>query len=216
MTDLEVSNFIRRNYKASIKSLAMRSSICGIGINDADYLTNPKVNGKVIRCPAYVAWSSMITRAYSQKYHAKFPTYRMVEVCEEWKSFMEFRKWWVSNQVDGWQLDKDLLSDQLIYSPETCVYVPCWMNAFTIDSGAARGLWPIGVHLHKPSGKFNACCRNPKTAKEEHVGLFISPDSAHQAWKSRKIGWALALKRDMDDIDARIYPRVIEIIERAK
>ena len=189
--------------------------VCGVGVNDADYLTQPIIDGKRVRCPAYDAWGRMLTRCYSAKHHRRGPTYIGVKVCEEWLSFMAFRKWWVENQVDGWQLDKDLLSDNRIYSPEACIFVPAWLNTFTVDSGAARGWLPIGVSFEKRVGKFKARCRHP-FGRQEHLGHFSTPEEAHAAWLARKLEIAHELKHLMDDIDARIFPRVIEIISRSK
>ena len=189
--------------------------VCGVGVNDADYITQPIIDGKRVRCPAYDAWKGILTRCYSAKHHRRRPTYIGVKVCEEWLGFMAFRKWWVENHVDGWQLDKDLLSDNRIYSPETCIFVPSWLNHFTIDCGAARGEWPIGVYFDRRRRKFESRCRHP-FGKKELRGRFSTPDEAHAAWLARKLEIAHELKHLMDDIDARIFPRVIEIISRSK
>lgn len=188
----------------------------GVGVNDAPYCTKPRIDGKTVVCQAYRAWGSILRRVYSAKYHAEYPTYSGVSVCDEWRSFMSFRGWWVENQVDGWQLDKDLMSDSREYSPETCVFVPQWLNNLTTDSGAARGAHPIGVYFHKETGRFLARCRNTVTNKNQHIGLFATPEEAHAAWLNRKLELALELKPKMDEIDLRIYPRVVEIINNAK
>ena len=157
----------------------------------------------------------MLQRCYSEEYHHRYPTYIGVKVCDEWLSFMAFRKWWVENQVDGWHMDKDVLSDDRIYSPDTCIFVPAWLNTFTIDSWASRGEWPIGVCFDRRRRKFESRCRHP-FGKNEYLGHFSTPDEAHAAWLARKIEIANELKHLMDDIDARIFPRVIEIISRSK
>ena len=182
--------------------------VCGIGVSDADYVVESIINGRRVKCPAYRSWMSMLKRCYSAKYHSRYPTYIGVEVCDEWLTFMAFRKWWVENHVDGWQLDKDLLSDNRIYSPEACIFVPSWLNSFTIDSGAARGELPIGVWFYRRRRKFKSRCRHP-LGKNEYLGHFSSPDEAHAAWLARKLEIANELKHLMDDIDARIFPRVI-------
>lgn len=189
--------------------------VYGVGVNDADYVAEPTINGRRVRCPAYSAWTGMLKRAYSEKYQEKRPTYKGVVVCDEWHSFMSFRHWWLESQVDGWHMDKDVLSDDRIYSPETCIFLPVWLNSFTIDSGAARGEWPIGVCFYRRRGKFKSRCRHP-FGKNEFLGYFSTPDEAHAAWLARKLEIAHELKHLMDDIDARIFPRVIEIISRSK
>ena len=189
--------------------------VCGVGINDADYAVKPRVNGKMVECQSYSSWKNMLERCYSAKYHRIQPTYIGVKVCGDWLSFMAFRKWWVENQVDGWQLDKDLLSDDRIYSPEACIFVPSWLNHFPIDRAASRGEWPVGVNFDKSSGKLKSRCSHP-FGTHEYLGLFSTPGEAHAAWLARKLEIAHELKHLMDYIDARIFPRVIEIISRAK
>ena len=210
------TTWLEDNFLASNMSLAKRGLVYGVGVNDAPYRTQPIINGKQVACPAYQAWTGMLERAYSAKYHAKNPTYSGVKVCEEWKNLCAFRDWWMVNQVDGWQLDKDLMSDSREYSPETCVFVPQWLNNLTTDGGAARGAHPIGVYFHKETGRFLAHCSNPMSKKREHLGLFGTPEEGHLAWRARKLELALELKPRMDEIDQRIYPRVVEIINNAK
>lgn len=188
----------------------------GVGVNDADYVVQPSIGGKQHICPAYRAWKHMLERCYSRKCHTKHKTYIGVVVCDEWRSFMKFREWWLTAHVDGWEIDKDLLSSDRVYSPLSCVYVPGWLNNFTTDSGSKRGTWPIGVDFHAPSGRFRARCRNPISGKLEHLGLFSTPELASNEWMNRKLELALELKQNIDEIDPRIYPRVVEIITNAR
>lgn len=192
----------------------MSKLVCGIGINDADYAVQSVVNGRRSVCPAYQTWYNMLRRAYSAKLHEKRPTYVGVKVAEEWNHFMSFRAWWLGHQVDGWALDKDLLTNSNTYSPDSCIFVPDWLNAFTIDSGASRGEWPIGVSWHKLRGRFQANCRHP-FGRPEHLGLFDCPERAHLAWRKRKLEIAAEIKPQMDEIDIRIYPRVVDTIRNA-
>lgn len=187
--------------------------IHGFGVNDSNYVTYPTIDGVRKKCKAYESWVNMISRAYSKSYHDKFPTYIGVSVCQEWKSFMKFREWWLANYVDGWELDKDILSSGRIYSPETCIYVPRWLNGFLCGSDASRGESPIGVRYEKSRGLFRAECSNPINGCTEFIGRFRSKDEAHAAWVSRKISIASGLKNKMDSIDTRVYELVIKKIK---
>lgn len=77
-------------------------------------------------------WNNMLTRCYDEAWKAKNPTYSHCEACEEWNNFENFRRWALqfSEQIElGWDLDKDLISgERLIYSPETCVFLPPEIN----------------------------------------------------------------------------------------
>ena len=120
------------------------------------------------------------------------------------------------NQIDGYVLDKDILSDTREYGPSSCIFIPAWLNLFITDSGASRGEWPVGVSLYKPTERFLSQCRNQISGKRENLGYFDNPEMAHAAWKIRKIEIAKELKEEMDGIDYRIYPRITEIIENIK
>lgn len=157
----------------------------------------------------------MLGRSYDKKFHARMKTYVGVTVCDEWRSFMAFRAWWMENQTSGWALDKDLLGDSREYGPSSCVFVPQWLNNFTNLSYANRGESPIGVSWHISIGKYQAYCHHP-FGGHESLGYYNCKHKAHLAWKARKLEIAFELKPEMDKIDLRIYPRVVEIIERAK
>jgi len=215
MSGRQQTAYLEKNHPANKISASARKTVRGVGVNDAGYCQQPKLNGLPIVCPAYSAWIHMLGRAYGSNYHMKRPTYHGVTVCSEWHSFMAFRGWWLEHQVDGWDLDKDLLSDNKIYSPETCIFVPAWINSFTLGRSAARGDWPIGVCFRKGSGMFLATCKNPITKKQEHIGLFDTPIKAHQAWRERKIELAIMIKPETDKIDKRIHYGILRIIKGA-
>ena len=52
---------------ASKMSIAKRTTIFGIGINDACYQVQPFINGKQVTCPFYRVWKNMMKRCYSKK-----------------------------------------------------------------------------------------------------------------------------------------------------
>ncbi len=213
MTDLELSDYIRKNHKANANSLRGRKPLYGKAINDADYVVRPKIAGKFIMCPAYAAWSRMIARCYSVKCKEKQPTYCDVSTSNEWLSFMAFRKWWVDNNVTGWQLDKDLLSvGNRTYSEETCIFVPQWLNLFLCDSNAKRGKYPIGVSEDKENQLYRACCNNPMTNKTVKIGRYKTVAESSSAYVKYKLGIADKLKVEMDKIDTRIYRNAILVI----
>ena len=215
MSGKEKTIFLQDNCKANGK-LRKRCKTEGFGLNDAKYVTQPTLDGSVVQCPAYRLWAGIIKRCNNAKIHERHPTYIGVSVCDEWASFSVFRTWWIDNQVDGFALDKDILSDDGIYSPDTCLFVPQWLNNFTLDKSSARGEWPIGVYLNKSSGRFQSQCKNPITNKIQYLGLFDTPEEAHLAWRTRKLDLAIELKPKIDEIDLRIYPRIVEIISNAK
>ena len=215
MTKVELSRFIEANYPISGRGRP-RKLLYGVGVNDSDYAAQPVANGVQLWDPSHMQWSSMLKRAYSQKYHAEKPTYSDVTVCKEWHSFSVFRAWWLANYRDGFQLDKDLLVvGNREYGPDGCIYIPSRLNSFTEDCGASRGELPIGVSIYKPTGKYQSSCSNPITGKNHNLGYFTTPEAAHNAWLNYKLSLTEQLKPDMDAIDSRIYHNVITIIKAA-
>jgi hypothetical protein len=81
-------------------------------------------------------------------------------------------------------------------------------NKFVTASDASRGEYPIGVDLFKPTGKYNAQCGNLFTGKNEHLGLFSTPEEAHEAWRKRKHELAQLVAATESD------PRVVEALKK--
>lgn len=105
------------------------------------------------RKKAQSRWCNMKLRCYDESQRWKYPTYAGCEVCEEWMHDSSAFIDWHNNQTyrqDGWELDKDFLAPSMpgkLYSPETCCYLPGWVNALFVDRAALRGAYPLGVTL---------------------------------------------------------------------
>ena len=172
--------------------MSNRKPIYGIGINDANYHTQKQavVCGRrttVWCCPFYKAWTNMLKRCHSQASKSARPTYSGCVVADEWLSFMSFRAWMIEQPWHGNQQDKDLLlPGNKIYSSDTCVFISQDLNTFLIDRLSRRGAYPLGVTWHEPNNKYRSRCCNPFGGKYEHLGLFSTPESAHEAWRARK------------------------------
>lgn len=182
----------------------MSKLVCGVGINDADYVirkyeTTGYINGKrrqkyVWRCPFYTVWASMLERGYCDKCKTRQPTYKDITVFNEWHLFSNFKSWMETQDYVGKSLDKDLLvRGNKVYSPETCVFVSGQVNTFLLDRGNARGAYKIGVCWYSRVGKFVASCRNPITKKKDHLGYYTTEQEAHEAWLAKKLEHAYTL-----------------------
>lgn len=183
-----------------------------IGVNGKLAFDVGYYDGNDKSAQAYKSWYKMLMRCYCEKYLAKRPTYKGVTVCKEWLIFSNFKLWHDSNSVDGWQLDKDLLSDSHQYNEESCLFVPPWLNTFMVDCGSSRGDSPIGVCFVKSRGMYQAQCRDNISGSRGFIGRFKTKTEAHRAWVDRKTELAFMLKDNMDAIDKRIYYRVINKI----
>lgn len=206
MNKKQLSIYMETNYKTKERKKIgrPRTPILGVGVNDADYLTWTKEDGLILICPAYQAWHEIVRRCYNSR--EKEASYRKATLCEEWHKFSSFRQWWLENWKEGYEIDKDILSDSKIYSPSNCIFVPRWLNL--LASGKKDTGWKGGVRFYK--GSYQA--RIVENKKRLHLGCFKTEDEAYKAWLERKIKIVKSNKAAMDAIDERIYQRIVEII----
>ena len=181
----------------------------GVGINDAPYQITVALQGVRVKCPAYRTWEAMLERCYGTRVKQKHITYHGCYVVPEWHSFMHFRTWWLQHYKDGFQLDKDLLiAGNKVYSADTCILIPQWLNLFTIASDATRGLLPLGVTYMKGRSKpYQAKCR-AGTAGHKHLGYYATPEEAHQAWLSCKLSIVDARSAELEAIRVGLTDKV--------
>jgi len=166
--------------------------VYGFGVNDADYHTQPLDHdtGKQVMCPVSQRWRNMLKRVYCHKARARYPTYIDATICDEWRSFMAFRGWYleqaaVLGDLSNLDLDKDILiAGNKHYSPETCVFVTHAVNLLLNDSGAARGRWPLGVHPATSSGRFVAQIN--RAGKSCYLGTYDTAEEAARAYRTGK------------------------------
>lgn len=142
-----------------------------------------KVNNKNTK--SYSCWYNMLTRCYSEKLRHKFPTYINCIVCEEWLNYQNFAKWFENNYIEGFDLDKDILSTSTkIYSPQTCCFIPQSLNKLLTKCNKLKGLYPIGVTFHKQRRVYIAQVIIEN--KNKHLGCFNSILEASIAYKEAK------------------------------
>jgi hypothetical protein len=159
----------------------------GVGINDADYTVTSRVGGKVVFCPFYRAWRDMVARCYSVKLQQKNPTYIGCSVADEWLVFSSFKSWMVEQDWEGKALDKDILiQNNKVYSSSRCIFVIEKINNLLNNHASGRGKYPVGVSSPSRKGavKYSAWCS--VNGKGVQIGVYETPDKAHQAYKSFK------------------------------
>lgn len=175
----------------------MQKLVRGWGINDADYTVKVKTayyeNGKrkfkeVWSCPFYQKWLSVLERC-SESYPDKKPSYAGVSAHENWKYFSNFKSWMENKDWHGLQLDKDILYiGNRVYGPDTCAFVPQYINILIAVGRGDREL-PIGVsyhHSHKDGSKVYYSRINNEDSKNVNIGLYTSVAAAHKAWQWEK------------------------------
>ncbi len=134
-------------------------------------------------------WGGMLERCYCPKFRAKNVTYSEVVVCDEWLDFTAFAAWYRDNYVDGWFLDKDLtVREAKTYSPDTCCFVPRWLNNLLIGSAASRGKYPQGVTSCGDRFKARFSC----DGVSKYLGLYDTVGLASQAYREAKASYILS------------------------
>jgi hypothetical protein len=161
------------------------TKVYGIGVNDADYVVQPIINGtKQSICPFYDKWVGLLRRC-SDKYKDKHPSYADVKVCDEWASFMSFRVWMKDQPWEGMQLDKDIIKEgNKIYSPSTCCFVPSFINTILVDRFNHRGDCPLGVHFCKSKCVYISQVSVKSSTKM--LGSYTTAEDAHKTWQIEK------------------------------
>lgn len=201
--------------------LKKRKLVYGVGINDSDYVTLKSVpyidnNGKrkykrVWACPFHSRWESMLARCYGAN---KVESYEGCYVAEEWLRFSNFKAWMETQDWEGKELDKDLLSEgNKVYSPDTCVFISRAVNLFIVESAPSKGR--RGVDFDKRKKLFRArgydLDKNPV-----HIGYFDDELSAYKAYLENKILQAddLASKEKDPRIAKALRERYVKILDQ--
>ena len=119
-------------------------NVYGVGYIGKDYTKNDPIDMVI-----YKRWAKMLERAYSDNYHSKRPTYKDCTVDERWHNFQNFIPWHHENYIEGYDLDKDLyIEGNKVYGPDTCFYVPRWLNCMILNRPESNSILPTGVYAN--------------------------------------------------------------------
>jgi len=150
-------------------------------------------------------WKGIIKRCYGKKESFEFPTYNNVSVCEEWHNFQNFAQWFEDNNVQGFEIDKDILiKGNKIYSPETCAFVPHEINMIFRKIQKRGRLYPTGVYKNTKKRRFQISY--PLKINQDFPGYFDTPEEAWETYKKIKETHIKNLADKWKDlIDPRVY-----------
>lgn len=203
---------VKTRYGAFVKGKVkshFSPTVYGIGVKGLE--PSRDENGEIL--DSYKCWYTMLSRCYSAKVQEKHPTYKGCYVCDEWLYYPNFKNWYNENyyEIDNKtsQIDKDILvKGNKIYSSDTCVFVPSFINTLFIKCQKTRGELPIGVHYHKRDKKYMARLRVFKDGKEtrKYLGSFDTADEAFKAYKKAKEDYIKEVADEYKDkIPAKLY-----------
>ena len=96
------------------------------------------VDGNEVIIQAQSLYNKMVARATHSKHISdrNKTNYKYTKLHDRWRSFQHWMEWLVSEASNfraGYQIDKDILSDDNIYGPDTCIYIPPYLNKYLAD-----------------------------------------------------------------------------------
>ena len=184
--------------------------VYGVGVNDADYKTNPTINGKRVPCPFYSKWFGMLTRVYDPVYLSRFPTYQDVSIDAEWLTFSRFKAWMQLQDWEGKELDKDLIEPgNKLYKHDKCCFITKRLNSTIISSSSGSLPENLGATYDKTSGKYAAYINI--NGSQKRIGRYKSKVEASINYLQEKIKYMLEIMKC--ETDPRIKWGIIRHVD---
>jgi len=170
-----------------------------VGVNDASYAVSYIEDGKILACPFYVKWKSMIERCYSVTPKKIFASYADCTVCDEWLNFSVFRAWMEQQDWKGKDLDKDILvQGNKVYGPDGCLFVERRINNLMAGVKSKKGSLKVGVCFHKGRNKYQANC-SKGDGTSSYLGIFNTEELAFDAYKKFKYKLIADIAKNQDE-----------------
>ena len=144
-----------------------RKYVYGVGIDDVEGSKDWLVNGKRHSFKYYRDWKNMLKRCYctTGDYLGD------VSVSESWLTLSNFKSWFEQNYVEGYVLDKDILSGE-VYSENTCIYIPKELNLFLTSIRKE-----CGSHFDTTRNKYQSYTKK-YNGKRINIGRFATEREA--------------------------------------
>lgn len=158
------------------------SGVGYLGIGEYKTMVNNK------RPPYYIRWAGMISRCYAEGGRKCNPSYNDSSMHEKWHNLQNFGGWYVNHPYrnDSWEIDKDILfKGNKVYSEETCIFVPKYINTMFTKCNTMRDDLPIGVVRTAKSKYYRMICSDSLDGKVSISG-FTSPEEAFYSYKEHK------------------------------
>ena len=177
-----------------VGSRGKRGLVHNVGVNDWKY----SVGNRGSMSLAYSVWSGILQRCYSKQQETKYPSYRGCTVSEDWKSFSSFLHFYLPLAKIDWQVDKDILiCGNKLYSSETCLLVPAWVNTLTLNRASRKGVLPQGICLNKKN--YQVQCSFGKS-KPEYLGTYKNLDNALEVYARAKQNHIESMRVELDAV----------------
>ena len=192
------TNFVRGEVKSHFTPTVYDVGVTGVEPSRDE-------NGELI--DSYKCWKNMLERCYSAKLQEKYPTYKGCSVCNDWLYYPNFKNWYDDNyyEIDNKtsHLDKDILvKNNKVYSPNTSMFVPNFINTLFVKRQNYRGELPIGVSYHKGNKKYVATLNLYKDGKSTRktLGYYNTSNEAFEVYKRAKESYIKDVADEYKDI----------------
>ena len=179
-----------------------KRALFGIGINDMPLSK---------RSRAYNVWRHLLKRCRGNN---RSKAYKDCSICDEWKLFSNFKKFYDDNCTDDtFHLDKDLLvQGNKKYSPETCAFLPREINETIKTEWTENRSLPVGVTMTK-FGKYRAKCRTDHDVVNDHIGCYSTEEEAFSVYlnhKKERFKNMADKYKALGQIDDRTYKAILD------
>jgi hypothetical protein len=161
----------------------------------------------------YGIWYQMIGRCYMElaKRSNRNRTYMDCVVCDEWLDFQVFAEWYEENHIQGFHLEKDIISPgNKVYGPEFCGFVPPEINTCLTHTGRINRSYdlPTGVSFCPATGDYQVTIS--EQGRSIGLGRFSDIDAARSCYLSRKKSWLVSLaNKYKEQLTERMYNAIL-------
>lgn len=189
----------------------------GIGICDI-----PAVDGRGKHTKSYSVWASFIGRCTgshnNKQVLTRSPTYDGVLLDPRWVKYSGYKKFHDAKYVEGYALDKDLrVFGNKTYGPDTCAFVPRYINNLLIDRRNHRGKYPLGVTYIKRQNSF--AVQMSKYGNSKVTKYFKDPETASRFYlraKAKHIRTVAYWSYELGHIDEDVYHGLVMHAKRLR
>lgn len=157
----------------------------------------------------YNIWQNMLERCYSVNSDG-YVNYGLKGyiVCEEWHNFQNFAEWFEPRAKAGYELDKDIICNikqikDKIYSPETCILLPSFLNCYLAGDKMNTGIFPKMGEEDKQVIYEAIICINYKS---KSLGIYNTFEEAKIIYaKEKQRYWLELLENHRKEIGEELY-----------
>lgn len=158
---------------------------------------------------SYNVWQNLLERCYNKKStHYFYYGSKGYIACKDWHNFQNFAKWFEPRFKEGYELDKDIICNikqikDKIYSPETCILLPSFLNCYLAGDKMNTGIFPKMGEEDKQVIYEAIICINYKS---KSLGVYNTFEEAKIIYaKEKQRYWLELLENHKKEIGEELY-----------